>query len=301
MTALKVLAPAASLATYTLIVLGFVVRITGSGMGCGDDWPLCNGRLIPDLSDWTTVLEWSHRLAALAVSLLVLGLLGAAVLSPSHRQAPPAGLSLRKISLVASALLVVQVLLGAVTVWLELPAASVILHLAAALALLATLVIATLAAWSGAARAAGDQGSRLSVYPAGVLGALTLLLGGFTANLDAGPACRGFPLCNGELWPSGSHLAAVHWVHRLAAYTFVVVVGSLCFRAFRDRSSGRPAAVTVAALTLLQVAVAVVMVSGPFAVWWRSLHAALGTGIWVALVWLAWESGRFRSAGQPAR
>src|SRR5690606_17293697 len=28
---------------YLLIVCGGTVRITGSGMGCGDDWPLCNG------------------------------------------------------------------------------------------------------------------------------------------------------------------------------------------------------------------------------------------------------------------
>lgn len=301
MTLLKVLAPAATVAIYALIVLGFVVRITGSGMGCGDDWPLCNGRLIPNLSDWTTVLEWSHRLAALAVSLLVFGFLGAAVLSRREQQAAPTGRDFTKVSLLAASLLVVQVFLGAVTVWLELPAASVILHLAAALALLATLVVASLAAWSAGAHAGSSQSSTLRVYTAGALGALTLLLGGFTANLDAGVACRGFPLCNGELWPSSSPSAVVHWIHRLAAYAFVVSVTSLSFRAFRERSNDRPAVATVAALTLLQVVVAVVMVTGPFALWWRSLHAALGTGIWVALVWLAWETGRLRSATQRTR
>ena len=33
--------------TYLLIVFGGIVRITGSGLGCGDDWPLCNGQLLP--------------------------------------------------------------------------------------------------------------------------------------------------------------------------------------------------------------------------------------------------------------
>ncbi len=34
---------------FALIVLGGIVRITGSGMGCGDDWPKCNGEWFPPL------------------------------------------------------------------------------------------------------------------------------------------------------------------------------------------------------------------------------------------------------------
>jgi heme A synthase len=56
------LAWAAAACTYALIVLGAVVRITGSGLGCGDDWPVCHGRLIPSLADIATLIEWSHRL-----------------------------------------------------------------------------------------------------------------------------------------------------------------------------------------------------------------------------------------------
>src|SRR5256885_10085669 len=59
--------------TYLHIVLGAIVRITGSGMGCGEHWPLCNGRLIPPL-DVPTLIEYGHRLAAAAVSVLGAGL-----------------------------------------------------------------------------------------------------------------------------------------------------------------------------------------------------------------------------------
>src|SRR2546428_9198827 len=55
---------AAAVCTYLLIVLGAVVRITGSGLGCGEHWPLCNGHLFPPLNDIGTVIEWSHRLVA---------------------------------------------------------------------------------------------------------------------------------------------------------------------------------------------------------------------------------------------
>ena len=59
---------------YVLIVLGFVVRITGSGLGCGNHWPLCSGRLFPPLSDPGAVIEWSHRLVAGIVSILIIAL-----------------------------------------------------------------------------------------------------------------------------------------------------------------------------------------------------------------------------------
>ena len=67
------LAWAAAVATYLLIILGAIVRITGSGMGCGDHWPLCNGSLLPPL-DLPTMIEYGHRLAAAAVSVLVVAL-----------------------------------------------------------------------------------------------------------------------------------------------------------------------------------------------------------------------------------
>src|SRR6266508_4383179 len=70
------LAWTADACTYLLIVLGAVVRITGSGMGCGDHWPLCLGKLFPPLDDIGTLIEWNHRLAAAAVSVLVVALAG---------------------------------------------------------------------------------------------------------------------------------------------------------------------------------------------------------------------------------
>ena len=58
---------------FALIVLGGVVRITESGLGC-PDWPLCHGRIIPP-ADVATLIEYSHRLVASVVGLLVLATL----------------------------------------------------------------------------------------------------------------------------------------------------------------------------------------------------------------------------------
>src|SRR5689334_19647257 len=140
MTRFTRLAWTAATFTYLLIILGAIVRITGSGLGCGEHWPLCNGKLLPPL-DLPTMIEYGHRLAAAAVSGLVTALAaytwwlrkGAG----SREQFSP-----DRTAYVALGLLVVQVLLGAVTVKLSLPPWTVILHLGTAMLLLATLIVA---------------------------------------------------------------------------------------------------------------------------------------------------------------
>ena len=59
MKTLRTLAWITAAFAYAIIVLGFVVRITGSGMGCGDDWPLCNGRVLPAFDSAKTVIEFA--------------------------------------------------------------------------------------------------------------------------------------------------------------------------------------------------------------------------------------------------
>src|SRR5881394_3527330 len=153
----------AAACAYLLIVLGAVVRISGSGMGCGNHWPLCNGHLVPPLNDIPTVIEWSHRLVAGVVSILVVGLV---VLD--WRRAWP-----------ALALLIVQIILGAVTVKTGLTPVMVILHLATAMLLLASLIAAARAPWIPA------PGSWLPL----TLTFITVLFGALTANLGAMASC----------------------------------------------------------------------------------------------------------------
>src|SRR5436309_1645735 len=135
------LAWAAAACTYLLIVLGAVVRVTGSGLGCGEHWPRCHGRWFPPFADIGTLIEWNHRLFAGLVTILVVAVAGAAwwmSRRTDNRQpttdAPPAPLAYA-----ALGLLIIQVLLGAVVVKLALPPWTVILHLGTAMLLLATL------------------------------------------------------------------------------------------------------------------------------------------------------------------
>jgi heme A synthase len=295
-TGLGWLAAAAAAATYALIVFGGVVRITGSGMGCGDDWPLCNGELIPPM-DFETLIEYGHRLAAVGVSLLVVSL--AAVAGWPRRAA--VGRPLRRLAGLAVLLLVVQVLLGAVTVWLELPPATVVLHFGTALGLLAVLTISACLGLAGEGRPARlhDRAARfvtaLAAYVYGVA-----LLGALVANLDAGPACLGFPACNGSWLPGGSGLVHVHWTHRVAAYLLIPPLIALPLLVAKWRPRDR-AALGWSALALVvgigQIGVAAAMVLALFPSTWRAVHLGMGAALFGILVVTAWLAARPRAPG----
>ena len=276
----------AALATFLLIVLGGIVRVTGSGLGCGDDWPLCNGRLIPPMN-LETFIEYAHRLAAIAVSILVVLV---PLLAWKGRHEGERWSLLRRLGLTGVALLGAQVLLGAITVWLELPPTSVVLHLGTAMLLLATLIVTALEAGSARMRSA-DGFSRMCLLAA-TWSFLVVLAGGLVANLEAAMACQGFPLCNGEWMPAGDNIRIhIHWGHRLLAYILAGWVAWLVFTVRIRRPSDRAvrkAAWWALALTVAQIAVAAGMVLMSVPAGFRMSHVALGTAVFASLVVLAW-------------
>src|SRR2546429_4503137 len=275
--------------TYLLVILGAIVRITGSGLGCGEHWPLCNGKLLPPL-DLPTMIEYGHRLAAAAVSGLVAALAAYAwwlrqgagspkgVPDGPGEQYPP-----DRTAYVALVLLLVQVLLGAITVKLSLPPWTVILHLGTAMLLLATLILAakpTPGASPGNTEPPITPGSRpgLVGIVALVLGFVTVLFGALTANLGAASACLGFPLCNGQVIPTGNYLQLVQWVHRLLAYMLFAYV------VWWGVSTKRRGAWYVVGLVTLQVVVAATMVLLALPPPLQAAHVAVGTAVWAGLV-----------------
>lgn len=99
----------AALVVYTLIVIlwGAWVRISHSGDGCGDTWPLCQGQLIPAALQKKTWVEYGHRLMSGLYGLFVLGLFlwGRKVFMDNHWA--------RKAGLATLIFMIIEALLGA--------------------------------------------------------------------------------------------------------------------------------------------------------------------------------------------
>jgi len=275
----------AATCTYLLIILGAIVRITGSGLGCGDDWPLCHGRLLPPL-EVAALIEFAHRQAVVLVTVFVVAL----AIYAWHLRRVQGNTAPGRAAYVALALLGVQVALGAVIVKLALPPLRVVLHLAMAMFILAALLVAarghrlTPGASPGNTAAGSTPGSRPGLVGtiALVLGFVTVLFGALTANLGAASACLGFPLCNGALIPAGNYLQHVHWTHRLLAFA---LLGYSLWGAVRSRRRG---AWWVVALVAVQITVAAAMVLLTLPPALQAAHVALGAAVWAGLVLAAW-------------
>jgi heme A synthase len=260
---------------YGLIVVGSVVRTTGSGLSC-PDWPLCNGHLIPPFQI-NVFLEWFHRLIALAVGLLLFTTT-AAVFTGRESRARLGGLAA-----LAVALYFTQALLGALTVWKLLDPSIVSGHLAVGLLLFTTLLLVALVAHHECRSWDAEPGSR----PAGLLpflGSVALLayaqsvLGGMVSTNHAGLACPDWPACNGEWFPAMAGLVGLQMAHRWGAYALAgaVLAAAGLSGAIADplgRRLLRLAPVLVAAQIVLGVANVVLGLP----VWISALHLANAT------------------------
>ena len=300
----RALTLAAVVATFVLIVVGGIVRVTGSGLGC-PDWPTCHGYLIPTAGrePW---IEFSHRLVAGVVSVLVAAIVVTAW--RSYRSDP----AILRPAVAAACALIVQIFLGAITVFLELPPLIVLIHLGTALLVFACLIVvatnARLVGWSDGrvvewsnGRMVGEAGGRMEARLRSRILALALacaisililtLLGATVVNTGASLACHDWPLCQSAIVPPLSDpLVVVHFTHRFAALAAGILV--LLFAVEARRVRVQAPRVSRGALILLGLFVAQVVVGGLTALWslpliLRALHLAVAAATWgmaVALV-----------------
>ena len=289
------------------------MRLSDSGLGCGPagsgfhGWPLCRGDVLPGL-DLNAVIEYAHRALAAAVGLLMLALAFVAVrrLRQSHRRVVWA-------TLACVALVIVQGLLGAATVELNLDAALVAAHLGLAMMLLGLLLYvgravrepgSAEAAQDGAA--AGGRGLRALAVAVSVAVLCTIVAGGYVAGTEkygradrvagagAHYACgNDFPACNGSFMPFGATtLADVHLTHRAFMYIASALVLALAALTLRRRPRGRRARLAVWAVGLLVLQVLL----GALNVWIPDqyellilAHLTVGTLLWMSVARLALE------------
>jgi cytochrome c oxidase assembly protein subunit 15 len=292
MPAARDFAVTARLATPTaalmlvLIVVGSIVRTTGSGLSC-PDWPLCHGRLIPPFQ-FNILMEWFHRLLALLTGV---GLLATSTWTFAHREVRSQLGGLAALCLV---LYLSQALLGALTVWRLLDPGIVSGHLAVALLLFASLLSVALIA-----RHEAEPEPRPLVRAGGLRTAFALaslaiwaqaVLGGMVSTNHASLACPDWPTCNGAWFPPLTGLIGLQVAHRYGAYLLVALLLTVAWRSRRSQDAVvRRLGAALGVLVVVQAAVGVTNVFLAIPVWVSALHLGLAAVLLALAI-----TGRFR-------
>jgi heme A synthase len=299
---------ATAVATFVLIIVGGIVRVSDSGLGCGPGgsgfhgWPFCRGDVVPGV-DLNSIIEYTHRALAGAVGLMILALVVLAW--RRHRQF--LGVTIGLLVLVLA-----QAVLGGATVEENLDEALVAAHLGLAMLLLGGLLYL----WRGASgQRAESGGARLRPLAVAATAAVfcTVVAGGYMAGTQnygrpdyqlgdgAHHACgKEFPTCNGDFMPFGqARLVDIHLTHRAFMYLASVLLIALIVVSLRRRVAVRYA-VGLAALLVAQILV------GALNVWLDEyetlivLHLALGTLLWATTLGLTLQlaPARARARGR---
>ena len=285
---LRRLTLATGVSTFVLIIVGGVVRVSDSGLGCGPagsgfhGWPFCNGDVVPGV-DLNSIIEYAHRVLAIVVGFMILSLFVLAW--RRHRQLLP----------VTGALLVLviaQGALGGATVEENLEEVYVAAHLGLAMLLLGLLLYLWRQVTEATTESGGPRLRGLAIVATGFV-LCTIVAGGYMAGTQnygradyqigdgAHHACgKEFPSCNGGFMPFGeSQLVDIHLTHRFFMYIASALVIALVVVALRRRVAVRYAW-ALAGLLAVQVLV------GALNVWLDEyellilLHLALGTLLW---------------------
>jgi len=283
-------------ATFVLIVIGGVVRVSDSGLGCGpagsgtEGWPLCGGRVVPFL-ETNAVIEFAHRAVAGVVAILILALAWQAVRGLRERRWLVRG------SVAAAVLVLVQAALGGLTVENNLHEVLVAAHLALAMLLLGVLIALRRATEDGSPVPAEAGGLRPLAATALVLLFATIVAGGYMAGTERegaeGASVAGahlacgteFPTCAGKALPFGmGEMVDVHLTHRVFMYLAAIAVLALV-------AVARRRGVRTRAFPLAAVLLACQILLGALNVWAGEhgelvvAHLTLGTVLWGVVVY----------------
>jgi heme A synthase len=282
-----------SVLVYNIAVIGWgaFVRASGSGAGCGEHWPLCNGEVLPRSPGVATVIELSHRLSS-GLALLAVAALLVWTVKVSRRGHPARiGAALSLIFIVTEAAV------GAGLVLFQLVADNATMaramfmavHLLNTFFLLGAL---TLTAWwlSGGAPLSTEH--RAPVVAAVVSGCAGLLLAGGSGAVAAlgdtlFPATRLTDALWSDLSTSSHLLIRLRLFHPFFAVGAGLLVAALAPRLARGRGAGAARMARVVAwLVVLQIGLGLLNVVLLAPIWLQLVHLLMADAIWIGFVLL---------------
>jgi heme a synthase len=292
---------AAAVGMLVVLVMGATVTTTGSARGCGQDWPLCNGRFIPDFA-LAAAIEFSHRAVTGVEGVLVLAFT-VLVLVLYRDQRPVLFLA----PLMLGSLLL-QAGMGAWAVKYPQQPVVLALHFGISLIALASVTLTALyVRRPNEMRSAPVVWNGLRLATWGFAAYLYLLVysGAYIRHAGAAGACTSWPVCGAG--GSDAAGAAVNLAHRGAALAGLLLAVALLMAyrwlepARRDLATG--GAVLVAML-VVQGAAGAFLVLSRYSIGAELLHAGLTGVIFTAAAYLCLRvtlGARPAGAAQPSR
>lgn len=306
--ALRVYTKIVAASTFVLLVVGAMVTSTGSGLAV-PDWPLSFGQWMPPM-EGGVLYEHGHRMIASFVGLLIV--IEAVWLWRADDRA-----WVRAFGWAALVGVVVQGLLGGLTVLLGLPDAISVSHAALAELVFGATVVLAVACSRSWVRVLEDPSPDPGTPSLFALGSATavviwlqIVLGAVVRHTGAGLVIPDFPLAYGEIVPPlASTPVVLHFGHRVGAVLVLVAVAWVAVRVWRSHG-GRSALVgpasALAILVVVQIGLGGWTVLSRKAAWVTSAHLGTGALLWAAGVVLAMNARRHlrlapAPVGEPVR
>jgi heme A synthase len=275
---------------YTLgvILWGAFVRATGSGAGCGSHWPTCHGQVIPRPEEIETIIEFTHRVtsAFLGVLIIIMVVWAFRAYAPGH--------IIRKGAVLSLVFVIIEGLLGAGLVLLELVglnqsverAVAMALHLVNTLILLSFLTVT--AWWASGGRVPQWQGqTRLNwLLGIGVVGLMIVgASGAVTALGDTLFVHEGVPI---DSSPTTEFLVQLRvWHPALAVVTgLFMVLASTAIHQMRPSNHTKLFSRLVKITFIIQLLAGLLNVYLMVPVWMQLVHLLLADVIWIAWILL---------------
>jgi heme a synthase len=230
---LKWLAVATTIGMILILLGGALVTKTGSGMGCGRSWPLCNGKLLPTDITPELVIELAHRVVSGVVGILVL------ILSVWSWKAIGHIRETKFLSFLSFFFLVLQGLIGAAAVVWGQSDFVLALHFGISLISFAAVFLLTLLIFEidkkfEAEKVYIDKRMGFHVIAVTIYSYLVIYTGALVRHTKSSLICRDWPLCLNDAPALPSNL--YEWVqmgHRAAAGLIFLWIGYITIFAIR--------------------------------------------------------------------
>jgi heme a synthase len=231
---LKWLAVATTIGMILILLGGALVTKTGSGMGCGRSWPLCNGKLVP-LDDVTPelVIELAHRLVSGVVGIMVL------VLSVWSWKAIGHIRETKFLSFLSFFFLLLQALIGAAAVKWGQSSFVLALHFGISLISFAAVFLLTLLIFEidkrfEAEKVYIDRRMGFHILGVSIYSYIVIYTGALVRHTKSSLVCRDWPLCLNDAPSLPTNM--YEWVqmgHRAAAGLIFIWIGYILFLTLR--------------------------------------------------------------------